>query len=133
MGLDVTDADVPAGDAHCGGNSMALPTKIHLGLSGGFRTDVDIGPGDSTSPTGTENLENSLFGGKTTGQVLVISLGIAAAILLLAGCVAAVKELLTVRFDEVSDSSRFDDVNSVAENGHGTKVRAEPVKVNFVE
>ena len=48
--------------------------EMEVGLAGGFGTDFHIAPADSLGPAGAESFQGRLFGGKATGEVLILVL-----------------------------------------------------------
>ena len=76
MRFDMADADVPVDDALFVGDAQGFAGEDEFGLAAGLGEDFHVRPGDSAPPACSQNLENGLLGGESSGKMLEISLGI---------------------------------------------------------
>src|SRR5690242_1399035 len=106
MRFDVADAHVPARDADRRRDAQALTAQQYAGLAAGILGDFNVGPGNAAAPAGAEHLQYRFFGRESTGEVLVVSLGIRCAIRLLGGGETAVQESLAVLLGHPPDAGR---------------------------
>jgi hypothetical protein len=118
----VADADVPTIDADSVGDFGAFSAEHNSGLTAGVAGDFDVGPGDSAAPTCPQHLQHRLLGGESSGQMLVISLGIIGAISLLGRRVNTIQKSLAVFVAQLPNALRFDNIDPVTKDGHGQKV-----------
>jgi len=91
-------------DTHRFGDSLTLTGKCDLRLTRRAFDNFDIRPGHFAAQPGAEHFEDGFLRGKTTSQVLEISLLARRTIFLLASCEYAVEKSLAVVFDQPSDA-----------------------------
>ena len=123
MGLDVTNADVPAGDSQGGGDAEALAGEADFGLAAGLGADFDVGPRDATAPPGSQNFQHRLLGREPTGEPLNVSLGIPAAVFLFQRGKTAVKETRAMINHELPNSLGLHQIDPMSDNRHRFSVR----------
>ena len=111
---------MPAGDSEGIGDAGAFAGEPDAGLTAGAFGDFDIGPGDSAAPAGAEDFEDGFLGGEASGEVLEISAGVGVAISLFGGGEDAVEKMPAVLLVEAANAGGFDEIDSVADDGHGT-------------
>src|SRR5205814_2831922 len=70
------------------------------------------------APAGAEDFQHRFLGRKSPGQVLDVAPGVAITVFPLGRGEASLQKTLAVIFQQIGNPPRFDDVNSVAENGH---------------
>lgn len=105
-------------DSQALGLSRRFACERHDGPTQGVEKDLHVRPGDVPAPARADDLEDGLFGGKATGDERDRVIELSRPLLLGLGQ-DAVEETLTMTLQHLGNPGALDEVDSVADDGHG--------------
>src|SRR5690349_20469816 len=118
VGLDVTDAEMPAHDAQFAGDTRALAIELHARLPARIFDDFDVRPRDPAAPSSAEDFQHRLFRRESASEMFEVSLWVLLTVLLLRRREDTIEEALPVLVDEVLHPRGLNNVDAMTQDRH---------------